>query len=72
MVSTRYGRLLLTKIGLVVIVMILGAVNWRVLTPRLWGVGGARPLRRNAIRELAIAHVVILVAALLARTPPPG
>ena len=70
LVSTRYGRILLTKIGLVVIVLILGAVNWRVLTPRLWGVGGARPLRRNAIRELTIAHVVILVAALLARTSP--
>ena len=72
LVSTRYGRILLTKVGLVVVVLILGAVNWRVLTPRLWGVGGARPLRRNAIRELTIAHVVILVAALLAQTPPPG
>ena len=70
MVSTRYGRILLTKIGLVLVVLILGAVNWRVLTPRLWGVGGARPLRRNAIRELTIAHLVILVAALLVRTSP--
>ena len=68
--STRYGRILLTKIGLVLVVLILGAVNWRVLTPRLWGVGGARPLRRNAIRELTLAHLVILVAALLVRTPP--
>ncbi len=70
LVSTSYGRILLTKVGLVVVVLILGAVNWRVLTPRLWGVGGARPLRRNAIRELTVAHVVILIAALLARTPP--
>lgn len=70
LVSTRYGRILLTKIGLVLVVLILGAVNWRVLTPRLWGVGGARPLRRNAIRELTVAHLVILVAALLARTSP--
>ena len=70
LVSTRYGRILLTKVGLVVIVLILGAVNWRVLTPRLWGVGGARPLRRNAIRELTVAHLVILIAALLARTSP--
>lgn len=70
LVSTRYGRILLTKVGLVVVVLILGAVNWRVLTPRLWGVGGARPLRRNAIRELTVAHVVILIAALLAQTSP--
>lgn len=70
LVSTRYGRILLTKVGLVVVVLILGAVNWRVLTPRLWGVGGARPLRRNAIRELTVAHLVILLAALLAQTSP--
>ena len=72
MVSTRYGRILLAKIGLVLVVLILGAVNWRVLTPRLWGVGGARPLRRNAIRELTVAHLVILVAAMLVRTSPLG
>ncbi len=70
LLSTQYGRILLTKVGLVVVVMILGAVNWRILTPRLWGVGGALPLRRNATRELIVAHLVILVAALLVRTSP--
>lgn len=70
LVSTRYGRILLTKVGLVLVVLVLGAVNWRRLAPRLWGVGGARPLRRNAIREVTVAHLVILAAAMLVRTSP--
>ncbi len=72
LVATHYGRLLLTKIGLVTVVLILGAVNWRRFAPRLWDAGGARPLRRNAKLELVVAHVVILVAALLVRTSPLG
>lgn len=72
LVASDYGRLLLTKIGLVVVVLTLGAVNWRRYAPRLWGAGGARPLRRNAILELVVAHVVILLTALLVRTVPPG
>lgn len=70
LVETRYGRLLLTKIGLVLIVVILGAINWRRYVPRLWEAGGARPLRRNSMLELALAHIVILITALLVRTPP--
>ena len=70
--TTPYGRILLAKVGLVVVVLVLGAVNWRVLTPRLWGVGGASPLRRNATRELIVAHLVILAASLLVRMSPVG
>ena len=70
LVASDYGRILLTKIGLVMVVLILGAINWRRYAPRLWGAGGARPLRRNAILELVVAHVVILLTALLVRTAP--
>ena len=70
LVSTRYGRTLMVKVALVVVVLSLGAVSWRRLAPRLWDVGGAGPLRRNALRELIVAHLVILVAALLVRTSP--
>ena len=72
LVASDYGRLLLTKIGLVMVVLILGAINWRRHAPRLWGAGGARPLRRNAILELVVAHIVILLTALLVRTSPLG
>ena len=72
LVESRYGRLLLAKIGLVTVVLILGAINWRRLTPRLWRAGGARPLRRNSILELVIAHIVILLTAVLVRSSPLG
>lgn len=70
LVSTAYGRLLLTKVALVLTVMVLGAVNWRRLTPQLLEAGDAAALRRNATRELVIAQLVILVTALLVRTSP--
>lgn len=74
--STTYGRLLLAKVALVLTVMVLGAVNWRRLTPQLLdaadgeGAEDAAALRRNAIRELLIAQLVIVVTALLVRTSP--
>ena len=68
--STTYGRLLVTKVALVLTVMVLGAVNWRRLTPRLLEARDAATLRRNATRELVIAQLVIVVTALLVRTSP--
>ena len=70
--STTYGRLLLTKVALVLAVMVLGAINWRRLTPRLLEAGDGDVLRRNAARELVIAQLVIVVTALLVRTSPVG
>ena len=70
-----YGRLLLAKGALVLLVMVHGAINWRRLTPRLLeagDAGDADALRRNATRELVIAQLVILVTALLVRTSPMG
>ena len=70
--TSTYGRLLLAKVALVLLVMVLGAINWRRLTPRLFDVGDAGALRRNATRELVLAQLVILVTALLVRTAPMG
>ena len=70
--GSTYGRLLLAKLGLVLTVMVLGAINWRRLTPRLLDAGDAGALRRNATRELVLAQLVILVTALLVRTSPMG
>ena len=73
--ASTYGRLLLAKVALVLLVMVLGALNWRRLTPRLLDSGHAEDadaLRRNAIRELVIAQLVILATALLVRAPPTG
>lgn len=71
LIDTAYGRVLLAKAVAVVAVMALGARNWRRLTPRLLAAeDGRRPLARSAALELAIAHVVILITAVLVRTNP--
>ena len=71
-VGTSYGRLLSLKLGVVLSVLGLGAVNWRRLTPRLDEDGGPDALRRNATRELLLAQVVLVVTAILVRTSPIG
>ncbi len=68
--GSDYGRLLLAKVALVMLVMVLGAINWRRLTPLLLREAGDAPLRRNATRELVIAQIVIVVTAVLVRTSP--
>jgi len=70
--TTTYGRLLAAKLGLVALVLALGARNFRVLTPRLGTEGGNRAMRRSALFELAVAQIVLIVTALLVRTSPMG
>ncbi len=70
LISSTYGRLLLTKVAFVSLVLGLGALNWRRLTPRLGSDAGNAALRRAATVELLLAHVVIVVTALLVRTSP--
>ncbi len=70
LLSSTYGRLLLAKVALVLLVMVMGAINWRRLTPRLLGGEDGGALRGTAVRELVVAQLVILVTALLVRTPP--
>ena len=70
LLSSTYGRLLLAKVALVLLVMVMGAINWRRLTPPLLGGEDGGALRGNAVRELVVAQLVIIVTALLVRTPP--
>ena len=68
--SSPYGRTLGAKLLLALVVLGLGATNWRRLTPRLQEPGGGRALRRSALVELGVAQLVLLVTALLVRTAP--
>lgn len=70
LVSTPYGRLLGGKLLLVGLVLGLGGVNWRFVTPQLEAPEGPRTLRRTALLEFTIAQVVLLVTAILVRTSP--
>jgi copper transport protein len=68
--STNYGRTLLLKLGLVGIVLALGGLNYKVLTPRLGTRQGNNQMRKAAAFELLVAQAVLLVTALLVRMSP--
>jgi putative copper export protein len=70
LVSTGYGRTLVAKLALVGVVLGLGALNFRVLTPRLETPEGGDALRRAATAEVLLAQVVLFLTAILVRLPP--
>lgn len=70
--SSTYGRLLLVKVAIVLVVAILGLLNWRRLVPGIDSPQGLGRLRASAGTELALGVVALLVTAVLAATTPPG
>lgn len=68
---TPYGRTLLVKLGAVACVVLIGAYNWRRLTPRLGDADSPRRLRRSAALELLFAAAVLGVTAVLVGTATP-
>ena len=70
LVSTVYGRTLTLKLILVAAVLGLGALNFRVLTPKLGEQSGNDALRKAASVELLLAQVVLFATAILVRTSP--
>jgi putative copper export protein/mono/diheme cytochrome c family protein len=76
LVGTSYGRLLLTKLGLLVLALSFAALNRTVLLSRL-GVDGptvGRPAMRRLAGfvavEAAVALVILVVVAMMSVTPP--
>jgi putative copper resistance protein D len=75
--DTGYGRLLLVKIGLFLVMVAVAAVNRRVLTPRIVqeldvaaSRSALRQLRRNCLIEAAVAAVIIVIVGALGTLPP--
>ncbi|GMV05247.1 MAG: hypothetical protein AMXMBFR53_15260 [Gemmatimonadota bacterium] len=68
--TSSYGRLLMVKLALVAVVLALGAVNFRRLTPRLGEEAGRSAMRRAATIEFLVANVVLAITAIFVRTPP--
>jgi putative copper resistance protein D len=75
--ETDYGRLVLAKVALFLVMVAIAAVNRLHLTPRLMreasasGPAGAlRQLRRNIAIEIALGAAVIAVVAVLGTNPP--
>jgi putative copper export protein len=69
--TTPYGYALIAKLCVVVIVLGLGAWNWRRVGPTLGTEGGARTIRRTASIELALAALVLFITAILVSLPSP-
>lgn len=73
--DTDYGRLLLSKIVLFLIMVAIAAVNRFSLTPRLVHDTAAtaaalRQLRRNTVIEVIIGATIIAIVAALGTSPP--
>ena len=69
--ASRYGKTLLVKLAVVVVVAAAGHFNWRHLGPALKGGEGSARLQRSAAFELAAALLVLAVTAALVATPLP-
>src|SRR5687767_5185369 len=70
LLGSDYGRLLLIKIGVVMLVLLAGAYNWLRLRPAM-DADRVGTLRRTATTELVLGFVVLAVTAWLVATPPP-
>jgi putative copper resistance protein D len=77
LLKTDYGRLLLFKIALFLIMLLLAAVNRLRLTPRLenssnteLATGPLRQIGRNTLMEAAVGLIVIAVVSVLGTLPP--
>ena len=75
--STPYGYALDAKLGVVIIVVALGAWNWRRITPNLEAEDSLETedsiaaLQRSSRIELAFAAIVLLLTAILVSLPTP-
>ena len=80
LVATVYGRLLLLKLGLIGVMVLIGAFNLLGLKPCILVAAQSgelekslsllRSLRRNVLIELCLGTVVIMVVGMLGITPP--
>jgi putative copper export protein len=69
--TTSYGYTLDIKLVFVLIILALGAWNWKRMTPRLGSEAAAGELRRSATAELTFAGVVLILTAILVSLPSP-
>jgi copper transport protein len=73
LLETQYGRLIATKVVVLLAIMPLALLNKTTLVPAVLNASSeaSRLLRSYAIRELALVLTVIAVTAWLVLTPPP-
>lgn len=69
--TTSYGYTLDIKLVFVLIVVLLGAWNWRRMRPRLGAEAAAHEIRKSAKFELFFASVVLVITGVLVTLPSP-
>ncbi|HEX6628027.1 MAG TPA: CopD family protein [Gemmatimonadaceae bacterium] len=69
--TTSYGIALIIKLIFVLIVVALGAWNWRRVRPSLGEEGSEQTIRRSATMELTIGAIVLICTAVLVTLPSP-
>jgi putative copper export protein len=69
--SRANGRRLLVKLGILSVVALTGAYNWRRVKPALGTAAATARIQRSARAELLVGVLVIIVTAVLVATPPP-
>ena len=69
--TTSYGIALLVKLVFVLIVVVLGAWNWKRVRPSLGAEGSEETIRRSAKMELTFAGLVLIVTSVLVTLPSP-
>ncbi len=70
--QSPYGLMLVRKLVVFGIILALGALNWKRLTPRLGEATAERALRRSAAVEVSLGALLLLLTAYLVATPLPG
>jgi putative copper export protein len=69
--TTSYGIALDVKLIFVLIVVMLGAWNWRRVRPSLGAEGSEHTIRRSARMELTFAALVLIATSVLVTLPSP-
>jgi putative copper export protein len=69
--TSSYGIALMIKLVLVLIVVTLGAWNWRRVRPTLGDEGSEHTIRRSARLELTFAALVLIATSVLVTLPSP-
>jgi putative copper export protein len=69
--TTSYGIALMIKLVFVLIVVLLGAWNWKRVRPTLGAEGTENTIRRSSRMELTVAALVLLATSVLVTLPSP-
>lgn len=72
LVRSDYGRTLMVKVVLVLLVFGTGFFNWKRMKPALGDPAGGDRLARSATAELVIAALVLAATAILVALPSPA